>query len=78
MKDYVLKRGKEKEECCSGSHHHRYHHGACGGIYGLGFIGSAIYFVSTAISFWMGVLGILKALVWPAFLIYGLLKFLGM
>ncbi|MDD5193148.1 MAG: hypothetical protein PHF67_01035 [Candidatus Nanoarchaeia archaeon] len=50
----------------------------CGGaIYGLGFIGAVIYFVSTAPSFWMGVLGFLKALVWPAFLVYELLKFLG-
>ncbi len=49
-----------------------------GAIYGLGFIGAAIYYISTATGFWMGVLGFLKALVWPAFLVYGLLKFLGM
>lgn len=50
----------------------------CGGaIYGLGLIGSAVYYISNATSFWMGVLGILKAIVWPAFLVYGLLKFLG-
>ena len=49
----------------------------CGGaVYGLGFIGSAVYFISTATSFWIGILGILKALVWPAFLVYELLKFL--
>jgi len=46
-------------------------------IYGLGFIGSVIYYVSTAASFWVGVLGILKSLVWPAFLVFELLKFLG-
>ena len=51
----------------------------CGGaVYGLGFIGAAIYYVSTATSFWMGVLGILKAIVWPAMLVYGLLKQFGM
>ncbi len=49
-----------------------------GVIYGLGFVGAAIYFVSTATGFWMGVLGILKAIVWPVFVVYGLLKFLGM
>lgn len=43
-------------------------------IYGLGFIGSAIYFISTAGGFWEGVLGILKAIVWPAFVVYGALK----
>lgn len=50
---------------------------ACGGVYGLGFIGAVIYYISTATGFWMGVLGILKALVWPAFLVFELLKFLG-
>jgi hypothetical protein len=47
-------------------------------VYGLGFIGAAVYYVIQAVSFWSGVLGILKAMVWPAFLVYGLLKFLGM
>ena len=51
---------------------------SCGGaFYGLGFIGAAIYFVANATSFWTGVLGVLKAIVWPAFLVYELLKFLG-
>ncbi len=51
----------------------------CGGaIYGLGFIGSVVYYISTATGFWIGVLGILKSLVWPAFLVYALLKYLGM
>ncbi len=52
--------------------------GGCGGgFYGLGFLGAAIYYISTATSFWVGVLGILKAIVWPAFLVFELLKFLG-
>jgi hypothetical protein len=48
-----------------------------GGFYGLGIVGAAVYYISTATGFWAGVLGILKALVWPAFLIYEALKFLG-
>lgn len=40
------------------------------GFYFLGFIGSAIYFVSHASGFWDGVLGLLKSVVWPAFLVY--------
>ena len=48
-----------------------------GAVYGLGFIGAAIYFISTATSFWMGVLGFLKAIVWPVFMIYEAFKFLG-
>lgn len=45
-----------------------------GAVYGLGFVGALIYFVSTAPNFWMGVLGILKAIVWPGFIVYELLK----
>ncbi len=47
---------------------------ASGGIYGLGFVGAAVYFIGHAATFWIGVLGFLKALVWPAFLVYGLFK----
>jgi len=47
-----------------------------GAIYGLGLIGAAVYYISAADSFWMGVLGLLKALVWPAFVVYELLKYL--
>lgn len=48
-----------------------------GSIYGIGFIGAVIYYISTATDFWMGLLGFLKALVWPAFLVYELLNSLG-
>jgi hypothetical protein len=51
--------------------------GAGSAVYGLGLIGAAIYFISVSTSFWMGVLGFLKALVWPAFLVYEALKTLG-
>jgi len=46
-------------------------------VYGFGLIGALIYFISHATTFWMGALGILKALVWPAFLVYEALKYLG-
>ena len=39
-------------------------------LYGMGFIGSAVYYISAATGFWMGALGFLKAMVWPAFLVY--------
>lgn len=45
-----------------------------GAVYGLGLIGAAIYYISTATTFWMGALGLLKAIVWPAFLVFELLK----
>jgi hypothetical protein len=49
-----------------------------GAVYGLGFIGAVIYFISTACTFWMCVLGILKAIVWPAFMVYEAFKFLAL
>ena len=49
-----------------------------GAVYGLGFIGAAIYFIASATSFWIGVLGFLKAIVWPVFLVYEAMKNLGM
>lgn len=49
--------------------------GVAGGVYGLGFIGAAIYYIQHAETFWIGVVGILKALVWPALLAYEALKF---
>ncbi len=46
----------------------------CGGaFYFLGFIGSAVYYIQQATGFWTGVLGVLKALVWPAFIAYKIL-----
>lgn len=52
------------------------HNPQSGAVYGLGFIGAAIFFISQATTFWAGVLGFLKALVWPAFLVYESFKFL--
>lgn len=46
--------------------------------YGLGVLGAAIYYISTASGFWVGVLGVLKALVWPVFVVYELMKYLQM
>jgi hypothetical protein len=47
---------------------------ASNAVYGLGFIGAAVYYILQATSFWMGVLGFLKAIVWPAFLVFDALK----
>ncbi|MBU0760158.1 MAG: hypothetical protein KJ600_00055 [Nanoarchaeota archaeon] len=64
----MCKDDKKKNWSCGGT-------GGCG--YFLGFLGAAVYYISTATGFWVGVLGVLKALVWPAFLVFELLKFLG-
>lgn len=49
--------------------------GSC--AYFLGFLGAAIYYLGATTGFWAGVLGVLKAIVWPVFLVHGLLKFIG-
>ncbi len=50
---------------------------ACGGVYGLAFIGAAIYFIQHAATFWEGVLGFFKALIWPATIMYKVLELLN-
>ena len=52
--------------------------GGGGMVYCVGFIGALVYYISTATGFWNGVWGVLKAIVWPAFLVFELLMFLGM
>jgi hypothetical protein len=51
--------------------------GTSGAVYGLGFIGALIYFIQHATTFGIGLLGLLKAIVWPAILVYKFLAFLG-
>ncbi len=64
---YWFKRGKTDNAGC---HCNR----ACGGgIYFFGFIGAAIYYLQQSATFWQGVVGILKAFIWPVFLVYKLL-----
>ena len=48
--------------------------GGNGAVYCLGLIGAFIYFMQRADSFWMVIIGILKALVWPAYVVYKLLE----
>jgi hypothetical protein len=46
-------------------------------VYGLGLIGAMVFYIQHAHGFWSVILAILKGLVWPAFVIYDLLKFLA-
>lgn len=48
--------------------------GGGGVVYGLGFVGAAIYFVQHAVGLWPILLAILKAIVWPIFIVYNLLQ----
>lgn len=47
-------------------------------VYGMGFIGAVVYYIQHATSFGMGLLGVLKAIFWPAMLIYKSLEYLKM
>jgi len=62
-------------------HHHRkvvnVNH-ASSAVYGLGFVGAAIFFIQHAVTFLACVIGILKAIFWPALVVYKLLEFLKM
>lgn len=47
-------------------------------VYALGFVGAAIYFMAKATTFKMGVIGLLKAIVWPAYFVYESFKGFGL
>jgi hypothetical protein len=48
-----------------------------GAVYGLGFIGAIVYYISSATSFWDGAYGVFQAIVWPAYFVYDVLKFVS-
>lgn len=56
---------------------HVHCNGGGGVFYFLGFLGALFYYLSTAESFWDGIVGFFKALLWPGFLVFELFKFLG-
>lgn len=45
-------------------------------VYGIGIFGAWAYYLSKTTTFKEGALGVLKGFVWPAMLVYELLKFL--
>ena len=47
-------------------------------FYFMGFVGALIYYIQHANGFWMGVLGFLKAIIWPALFVYKLLEYFKM
>ena len=49
---------------------------AGGAVYGLGLIGALVYFIQNSNTLGQAVIGILKALIWPAFVVYKILEFL--
>jgi|APFre7841882724_1041349.scaffolds.fasta_scaffold94541_2 hypothetical protein len=52
--------------------------GILGAAYFMAFIGAAIYYIQQSSTFWEGVLGFLKAIVWPGMMVFDLFKYLNM
>jgi len=52
--------------------------GASGGgaVYGLGLIGALVYYWQNADGFWSHIWGLVEAVLWPAFVVYDLLRHL--
>lgn len=46
-------------------------------FYFLGMIGAMVFYIQQADGLWGGVLGVLKAIVWPAFVVYDALSSLA-
>ncbi|QQS22478.1 hypothetical protein IPM09_05150 [Candidatus Saccharibacteria bacterium] len=66
---------------CEYDHHRksrRNYSGSGNAVYSLGVLGALVYYISTASGFWVGVLGVFKAIVWPAFVVYEIMKMLQM
>ncbi len=69
---------QQEKACCEDMKKNIFTRGACSGgtcspVYCMGVVGAAVYFITHATTFWVGVLGVLKAFVWPAFVVHALL-----
>jgi hypothetical protein len=76
-----MKKDEEVKECFHEKyflkrHHHHHNHGGSNAIYGLGIIGALFYFLQSATSFGAVMVGIGKAIFWPAILMFKLLTYL--
>lgn len=69
---------QDKTECCPPKKWHRGGGGAFGFFGFMAFIGVAVYNIQQVSGFWPIVLAILKAIVWPAFLLHKVFTMLHM
>lgn len=53
-----------------------YSNGGGNAVYGLGLIGALVFYIQQASGFVAIIIAILKSLVWPAFVVYDLLRFM--
>lgn len=71
-----MAKSKIETEMCKHECKPKHHGMSGGGLYGVGFIGAAVYYIQHAQNFQAGVVGILKAAVWPALFVYSVLELL--
>jgi hypothetical protein len=55
----------------------QYSNSAGGPVYFLGLVGSLVYFLQVADSLWSVLFAFVKAVFWPGFLIYDVLKYIN-
>lgn len=77
-----MKDEKKTMECCNEKmmckRFHCHHGGGSNAIYGLGVVGAMFYFLQGATTFSTVMVGIGKAVFWPALLMFKLLTYLQM
>lgn len=76
-----MKKEDKSEPCCEKviyKNHHCHGHGDPGAIYGLGVIGALFYFLQDVHTLGAIIIGIGKAIFWPAILMFKLLTYLQM
>ena len=64
MKDWCKNKGKKIDST----------HGTSGALYFVGFIGALVYWMQAATGFGGVISGIVKASIWPAYVVYKLLE----
>jgi hypothetical protein len=69
-----MKGADDWKEWCKKSKASDAGNGTAGALYFVGFIGALVYWWQAAIGFGAVVTGFLKALVWPAYIVYKLLE----
>lgn len=52
------------------------HNSGGGAVYSLGLIGALVYFINHAQTLGQGLLGVVKAIIWPAILVFKLFQLL--
>lgn len=67
---------EEKKKWKHWKHAHKWHESGGGHFYGMGFLGALFYFLQHVTTFQDGIIGIGKAIVWPALVVFKVLELL--